>query len=148
MIRSLLVKLFGRKADTPPAAAETSKKQVGQYGEEQAAAYLKDLGYRILERNCRVGGHEVDIIARDGRFAVFCEVKTRTLSPEALKRFGRPALSVSKEQRKNLAKAASAYLYRHRGMRARFDILEVYLDPNGKGLAVDHITHMKDAFRH
>jgi len=51
---------------------------LGQRGEEAAERYLSDLGYAILERNWRHGHWEIDLIARDGDWLVFVEVKTRS----------------------------------------------------------------------
>lgn len=52
-----------------------NKRAIGTNQEIKAAEYLKNQGYEILERNfrCRIG--EIDIIARDGRYLVFVEVK-------------------------------------------------------------------------
>lgn len=49
----------------------------GNIGEELAEKYLRSLGYEILEKNWRYGKNEIDIIARDDRFLVIVEVKTR-----------------------------------------------------------------------
>jgi len=38
---------------------------------------IKKLGYKILERNYRIRGGEIDIVAMDKNFLVFIEVKTR-----------------------------------------------------------------------
>jgi len=54
-----------------------NKTKVGRQGEELAAAFLQKRGYRILERNFRLAYGEVDIIAKDGSFLVFVEVKLR-----------------------------------------------------------------------
>lgn len=54
-----------------------AKHILGRYGEQQAANYLSNLGYEIIDRNwrCRVG--EIDLVARDRDRLVFIEVKTR-----------------------------------------------------------------------
>jgi putative endonuclease len=49
----------------------------GRDGEAAAAEYLETLGYRILKRNLRGPGGEIDLIARDGDTLVFVEVKSR-----------------------------------------------------------------------
>ena len=51
--------------------------EVGRGGEERAVRYLKKKGYRILERNYRTHGGEIDIIARFRRILCFIEVKSR-----------------------------------------------------------------------
>ena len=50
----------------------------GKLGENLAYKFVQDLGYRILERNFRIRGGEIDIIAIDGETLVFVEVKTRS----------------------------------------------------------------------
>src|SRR5689334_703283 len=54
-----------------------SNSTVGALAEAQAALYLERLGYRILTRNARLPGGEIDIVALDGRTLVFVEVKRR-----------------------------------------------------------------------
>ena len=53
------------------------KKDLGAWGEDRAARYLRLRGYRVLERNFRCRQGEIDIIARKGSFIVFVEVKLR-----------------------------------------------------------------------
>ena len=50
---------------------------LGERGENVAAKFLRNQGYKILERNYRTSVGEIDIIARDGKTLVFVEVKTR-----------------------------------------------------------------------
>src|SRR5689334_22052147 len=54
-----------------------ANQRVGAQGEEVAVDYLTGLRYRIVERNFRCKGGEVDIVARDGKTLVFVEVKAR-----------------------------------------------------------------------
>jgi putative endonuclease len=49
----------------------------GRAAEEAAARYLETLGFRILRRNLRGPGAEIDIVAREGATLVFVEVKAR-----------------------------------------------------------------------
>lgn len=49
----------------------------GRFGEDVAAKYLTSRGFRILDRNVRVGHGEIDILAKDGDELVFVEVRTR-----------------------------------------------------------------------
>ncbi len=79
--------------------------EVGNYGEELVCGYLKRLGYKILERNFRIRGGEIDIIAMDKDYLVFVEVKTR-YSHE----YGLPAESITPWKIKSLLKTAKFYL--------------------------------------
>ena len=63
---------------------------LGKLGEELAVNYLTGKGYEILERNWRNIHKEIDIIAKDGKFLVIVEVKTRK-SDE----YGAPDLAVT-----------------------------------------------------
>ena len=62
-------------------------------------------GYRILARNVRAGGVELDLIVRRGRRLVFCEVKLKE-GP----RFGDPLEAVDERKRKRLRRGAEAWL--------------------------------------
>ena len=47
------------------------KKVYGDKGEELAASYLEQAGYRIMEKNFRCRQGEIDIIGKDGNCIVF-----------------------------------------------------------------------------
>ncbi len=55
-----------------------NKRQLGMDKEECAAKYLIQQGYRILERNYRTRFGEIDIIAKEGEYLCFVEVKFRS----------------------------------------------------------------------
>ena len=97
---------------------------VGRFGEDSAAIFLKKNGYRIVERNIHVSHNEIDIIARDKNYLVFVEVKT-------LRRKGmfRPLDNLSMVQIKRNSRAARSY-WRSLGnpeLATRFDLIEVVL---------------------
>ena len=79
--------------------------QTGNYGEGLACEYLKGQGYKIMERNYRIRGGEIDIVAMDKDTLVFVEVKTRW-SHE----FGPPAESMTPWKIKYLIKTAMFYV--------------------------------------
>ena len=56
--------------------APSAHVRLGKAGERIAARYLRNLGYDILGRNIKLDSAEIDILARDGRYIVFVEVKT------------------------------------------------------------------------
>lgn len=82
-----------------------TKQAVGNYGEDLACRFLKKNGYRILERNYRIRGGEIDIVARAGDTLVFIEVKTR-YSHE----YGLPVESMTPWKIKALLKTARFYV--------------------------------------
>ena len=57
-----------------------SARETGTWYEENAARYLEQQGYRILEKNFRCRQGEIDLIAMDGEYLCFIEVKFRELS--------------------------------------------------------------------
>ena len=82
-----------------------NKRKTGDYGEELACKFLKELGYEIVERNYHFGHGEIDIIARDKEILVFVEVKYRkTLE------YGPPETAISISKQKQIRKTAEAYL--------------------------------------
>lgn len=59
-------------------------RSLGPLGEETVALYLKKEGFSILERNYRIRGGEIDIIARKNDLIAFVEVKTRLFESSRL----------------------------------------------------------------
>ena len=82
-----------------------SSKITGNYGEDLACEYLKKQGYKILERNYRIRGGEIDIVCKDLEILVFVEVKTRFTHE-----FGPPAESMTFWKVKALLKTARFYI--------------------------------------
>lgn len=64
------------------------RRQVGRLGEDLAADLAQRHGMRILARNRRVAGGEVDIVAEEGRRRVVIEVRTVTGGEDPLAAFG------------------------------------------------------------
>ncbi len=110
---------------------------VGRYGEDIAAAWLSEHGYVIIERNYRRRFGEVDIIAKQGEYLVFIEVKTRSSS-----RFGTPFDAVTVKKQQQLSRIADDYLLHHgqANTLCRFDVLAVSLE-SGKPPRVDIIVN-------
>ena len=98
-------------------------KETGRVGEDAAVRYLEQQGYLILERNFRLRIGEVDIIARDGAYLVFIEVKTRRSNI-----FGSPFEAVNQRKQQRIARVALAYTARQRlEVPVRFDVAAVHL---------------------
>ena len=124
----------------------TPKRAIGNLGEKCAAKFLFWRGYRILERNYVADGAEIDLIAKKGGVLAFVEVKTRSLSTLG-KKEARPASSVTAEKQKKIIKAAGRYVgYRHKDLRKRFDIIEVYVDSSNGKTRVIEIKHLENTF--
>lgn len=77
---------------------------VGKHGEDLAAEYLTKHGYKIIDRNFRIRGGEIDIVAIEKNTLVIVEVKTRTSH-----RFGLPEESINTYKLKFLERAAIFY---------------------------------------
>jgi len=82
-----------------------STKITGDYGEDLACKYLKKQGYKILERNFRISGGEIDIVAKDKDILVFVEVKARWSH-----QYGLPSESMTYWKIKYLLKTAMFYI--------------------------------------
>lgn len=111
------------------------KQEIGKLGEDIAVNYLKQKGYKILDRNfeCRQG--EIDIIALDKKEIVFIEVKTRTSN-----KYGAPSEAVNKIKQKHMLQTIKYYLY-IRNLSdefVRIDVIEVYIKDN-----VYKVNHIK-----
>jgi putative endonuclease len=113
--------------------------KTGRRGEELAAEYLVRRGCRILDRNYRCKGGEVDIVAREGTTLVFVEVKTRRSHA-----FGLPQHAVTLFKQRQIAKAALTWLSAHRKQNSmsRFDVVAITLRENADPL----IEHLENAF--
>jgi putative endonuclease len=100
------------------------RRQLGDHGEDLAAAALKKQGYKILARNYTTPLGEIDLIARQGQTLVVVEVKTRKST-----RFGSPQESVSAAKQAKLRRLADYYLKDQRLTDAavRFDVVAVTL---------------------
>lgn len=111
--------------------------EVGLRGEKLALQFLRQKGYKILERNYRKKFGEVDIIALHQRVVVFIEVKTRRT-----KRYGSPFEAVGQHKQRQLVKIAQDYLIAKdlSDAPARFDVVGVDLSNDLKP-QVDIITN-------
>lgn len=98
------------------------RKLFGDRGERAAVRFLRQHGYRILARQVRNRLGEIDIIAAQGDWIVFIEVKTRQSDAK-----GRPAEAVTLDKQRQISRAALAWL-KSRGWlerRCRFDVIAI-----------------------
>jgi len=110
-----------------------ARRQLGEAGEDLAAAALKKQGYKILERNWRSPLGEVDLIAKHGRFLVLVEVKTRRSDA-----FGGPREAVSPAKQARLRRLADYYVRQKRlgETPVRFDVVGITLTAAGPQVEV------------
>ena len=114
---------------------------LGRWGEDRAAEFLRKKGFSLRGANwkCRFG--ELDLIADDGTYLCFVEVKLRKSAA-----FGPAAEFVDRRKQARLRTAAELYLARHpTELQPRFDVIEIYA-PQGVDTAAPEIFHLENAF--
>lgn len=111
-----------------------NRRQTGTDYERVVGFYLSQMGWEILEYNYRCRSAEIDIVARDGEYLVFCEVKYRSDG-----RKGDPLEAVDARKQQRIRRAALYYLTEHgkNDVPCRFDVI---------GIQGVKITHIRDAF--
>lgn len=112
----------------------------GKFGEEYAAQLLLRKGYQIVECNFHSRFGEIDIIAKNDRFIVFAEVKTRdenfTVSPLE---------AVTARKQNKIYKTALLYLQSHPSqLQPRFDVIGI--TTKGRQFTVKSVEHIENAF--
>lgn len=94
----------------------------GTHYEQEAGRFLEVRGYRILQYNYRCRFAEIDIVAENEGYLVFCEVKYRRDSsiPETLE-------AVDLKKQHQICRAALFYMREHRREECacRFDVIAI-----------------------
>lgn len=118
-----------------------TNKEIGDKGENDACEFLKNNGYKIIQRNYTCKSGEIDIIALDKKILVFIEVKVRNTRV-----FGAPELAVTKHKRRQILNVAEIYLFRNKikNTDCRFDVVAIYYPRNNDS---PEINLLVDAFR-
>ena len=95
---------------------------LGRRGELAAEKHLRRNGYRIVARNFRAAGAEIDLVAMDGAVLVFVEVKTRRSRAA-----GAPEEAVDERKQTRMRRAAESFARRYRAddTEMRFDIIAI-----------------------
>jgi putative endonuclease len=112
-----------------------NKRQTGTAYEEMAALWLETKGMKVIEQNFRCRQGEIDLIARDGRYLVFVEVKYRSVDAS-----GYPSEAVNFRKQKRIIDASKYYCYKQRiseNQPCRYDVVSIL---------GEEITHIKNAF--
>ena len=110
----------------------------GVAGEDKACAYLESNGYRIIERNFRTRGGEIDIICEKGEYIYFVEVKSLPHGNAEIL-----ASELGKLKQQKIIKTAKCYLQKNRQYSNRFvqfDVLAVDVP------VLDPVYHISNAF--
>ncbi len=113
--------------------------ELGRRGEAHAASYLEQCGYRVLARNARAEGVEIDLVVIRGAKIVFVEVKTRRT-----RRAGAAHEAVDARKQARLRRGAAAWLREHRSRAraVRFDVICCYTTVDSAW----QLEHWEDAF--
>jgi putative endonuclease len=100
----------------------TQMPALGRRGERAAERYLKRNGYRIVARNYRAAGAEIDLVAMDGESLVFVEVKTRRTHAA-----GAPEDAVDARKQVRMRRAAEVFAAQYRAgeVTMRFDVVAI-----------------------
>lgn len=111
----------------------------GKWGEQIAAAYLRDKGYVILERDWHSGHRDIDIIAKKGTCVVFVEVKMRRNHNHA-----EPLTAVNHQKLRNLRMAINHYIKSHHvDCDFRFDVITIVGTPDNANPEIEHIEDFR-----
>ena len=99
-------------------------RELGVSGEEAAVRFLQKKRFNIIRRGFRFHRGEIDIIAREGEYLVFCEVKMRTTDE-----YGPPELAVTRRKRQQVRRLAQGYLAERRivDQACRFDVVAIVM---------------------
>ena len=109
-------------------------------GEEIALDFLRQLGFRLLERNYRNRFGEIDLVMQDDGFIVFVEVRLRSST-----NFGGALDSIDYHKRSKLIKCAQHYIANDSGRNDfRFDV--VAISPNKTRHEIQWLTNAFDEF--
>lgn len=114
---------------------------LGPWGETLAAEYLRRRHYEIVACNYRCRFGEIDLIAQNGRYLAFVEVKLR-----ASDRFAEAKEFVDARKQERIRSTALFYLAAHETqLQPRFDVAEIYA-PDGTATKKPVISYTEDAF--
>ena|SRR5271157_339130 len=114
------------------------RRMLGQVAEARAAEYLAGAGYTVIDRNWRRRNGEMDIVARDGEWLVFVEVRARRGTA-----LGSPEESVTRRKQSRLVQLAQQYLVECAWDGPwRIDVLALLYGPDG---SLASLNHLRDA---
>jgi putative endonuclease len=127
-----------------PTTPGDPRRRLGARGEELAARHFEARGLEVMDRNFRTRCGELDLVARDARFLVFCEVKTRIVrASDGTVALGPFAAIGARKQRQVRAMArewlAAGLLDGRRPPEIRFDAIGISFDARGRLVSLEHL---------
>ncbi|WP_310529487.1 YraN family protein [Nocardioides sp.] len=120
-------------AQSPPRL--NHNQALGAYGERLAARFLTRQGMVLLDHNWRCPQGEIDLVLRERRTLVICEVKTRTSHD-----FGTPHEAIDRRKVERLCRLAACWLRVHaaRPDDIRLDLVAVLRTRSGEP-QIEHV---------
>ena len=118
-----------------------TNKEFGNIGEDYIEKYLIKNRCEIVERNYYTRYGEIDIIAKNSKYILFVEVKTRRETSKI-----RPSDSVGYRKQQKMKITADLYLQKikNKTLQPRFDVAELIL--NRRTLEIIKLNYIKNAF--
>src|SRR5215218_9812318 len=113
-----------------------ARQALGELGERIAERWLRERGWRVVQRRFRSGHRDIDLVVEQDGLVAFVEVKARRGD-----RFGDPVEAVNWKKQKELGRSARVWIERH-GRREdayRFDVFGVLVD--GNAVRVRHVAN-------
>jgi putative endonuclease len=118
----------------PVYKMKTKKQQVGEWGENEAADYLSNLGHEIIARNVRTP-REIDLVVKSDDVFIFVEVRTLTSS-----RIAHPEKTITRRKQSHMLAAVEDYTQLHGIDHWQIDAIAVEGKPGSKPV----ITHFEN----
>jgi putative endonuclease len=131
------------------------RRRLGAKGERLAAQHLEARGCEVIARNFRTRFGELDLVARDARFLIFCEVKTRVVRGVPGPGGGAgpggtpanplgPFASIGSRKQRQVRAIAREWLAQglvegKRPPEIRFDAIGISFDTRGRLIALEHL---------
>lgn len=122
-----------------------TKLDQGNRGEQFAVEFLINQGFQVIDRNFRIRGGEIDIIAietdpvTEEKTLVFLEVKTRSSNE-----FGSPLEAIGYHKMRALIKATQFYKLKHPRLPdlMRIDAVSILINADGQLLDIELVKNI------
>jgi putative endonuclease len=113
-----------------------ARQALGEFGERIAERWLRQRGWRVVQRRFRTGHRDIDLVVEQEGVIAFVEVKARQGDT-----FGDPVAAVNWKKQKELGRSARVWIARHgrREEAYRFDVVGVLV--NGSRVRVRHVEN-------